>query len=365
MKNIDNNLEKRVKKLEQKYKEFIKTLELKNNEITKLKDEINNLSVSINEMKNKKRISFKGLINKYIPVDSKARMILRLALYMSLHPIRAVSLICKVKKFDLHFGDHVADIMYLQNGKIDFKIYKKPMVSIIIPVYNQLTFTYKCLKSIMKYTKDVSYEVIIADDVSSDGTKVLSKYVNGIKIVRNKKNYGFLKNCNNASNYANGKYILFLNNDTKVTENWLNSLVELIESDKSIGMVGSKLVYPDGRLQEAGGIIFNDGSGCNYGKFDDPSKPEYNYVRDVDYISGASIMISKELWEKIGRFDERYAPAYCEDSDLAFEVRKAGFRVVYQPKSVVVHFEGVSNGTDVTSTSGLKHYQVLNNEKLK
>ena len=239
-----------------------------------------------------------------------------------------------------------------------------PTVSIVIPVYNQIHYTYACLLSILENTKDVTYEIIIADDVSTDATKELSLYAENLVICRNKTNQGFLRNCNQAAKAARGKYVMFLNNDTQVTPGWLSSLVNLIESDPTIGMVGSKLVYPDGRLQEAGGIIWSDGSGWNYGRLDDPEKPEYNYVKDVDYISGAAILLSTDLWKQIGGFDELFAPAYCEDSDLAFEVRKAGYRVVYQPLSKVIHFEGVSNGTDVNGT-GLKRYQVENSRKLK
>jgi len=244
---------------------------------------------------------------------------------------------------------------------LNFPIVHTPLVSIVIPVYNQFDFTYKCLKSILENTDTVAYEIIIADDVSSDETLNLAAYVKNITIVRNKKNLGFLLNCNHAAKFAKGSYIHFLNNDTQVQKEWLSSLVTLIESNEKIGMVGSKLVYPDGRLQEAGGIIWKDASGWNYGRLDDPMKPEYNYVKEVDYISGASIMIRKSLWEEIGGFDRRYVPAYYEDADLAFEVRKRKYQVMYEPKSVVVHFEGISNGID--TQSGIKHYQVKNHEK--
>ena len=240
------------------------------------------------------------------------------------------------------------------------------LVSIVLPAYNQVAYTYACIRSIIENTdyEETPYEVILADDVSTDATKDIGRFIKGLVISRSEENQGFLKNCNRAAKLARGRYIFFLNNDTKVKKGWLKSLTDMMEADESIGLCGSKLVYPDGRLQEAGGIIWSDASGWNYGRMDDPEKPEYNYVKDVDYISGAAIMIRRSLWEEIGGFDERYAPAYCEDSDLCFEVRKHGKRVVYQPRSVVVHFEGISNGTDVEG-SGLKRYQKINNEKFR
>ncbi len=245
--------------------------------------------------------------------------------------------------------------------KLSFVYSSHPLVSIIIPVYNQWKYTYSCLCSILQNTAGIEYEIIIADDGSTDETSHIEDYAENVIAIRNTKNLGFLLNCNHAAKQARGKYIMFLNNDTNVQKDWLRYLVELIEKDSKIGMVGSKLVYADGRLQEAGGIIWKDASGWNYGRLDDPEKPEYNYVKEVDYISGASIMIRADLWYKIGGFDERFAPAYCEDSDLAFEVRKHGYKVMFQPKSVVVHFEGISHGTD--TGTGIKSYQVKNRER--
>lgn len=233
-----------------------------------------------------------------------------------------------------------------------------PMVSIIIPVYNQFPYTYNCLKSIAQHSGDVPYEVIIADDCSTDLTVKIEEIVSGIRLIRNEENLRFLRNCNKAAKEAKGKYILFLNNDTQVTENWLQPLIKLPEEREDIGMTGSKLIYPDGRLQEAGGIVWQDGSAWNYGHGQNPSMPEYSYVKEADYISGAAIMIRRSLWEELGGFDERFAPAYYEDTDLAFQVRKAGFKVIFQPKSVVIHFEGITNGTD--TKTGEKAYQEVN-----
>lgn len=245
--------------------------------------------------------------------------------------------------------------------KLHFVCMDNPQVSIIIPVYNQFDYTYHCLASILKYSKGESYEVIIANDCSTDLTTRINEIVTGITVINNKQNLRFLRNCNNAAGAARGDYILFLNNDTQVQHGWLNALVTTMQSDGEIGMVGAKLVYPDGYLQEAGGIIWKDASAWNYGNRQNPIDSEYNYVHEVDYVSGAALMIKSFLWKEIGGFDERFAPAYCEDSDLAFEVRKHGYKVMFQPQAVVVHFEGISNGTDVTH--GQKRYQIENQKK--
>ncbi len=239
---------------------------------------------------------------------------------------------------------------------------ENPKVSIIIPAYNQWDYTQRCIKSIIHHNKNYGeYEIILADDHSSDETIYAENIFPFLVKSKPLENIGFLRNCNLAANKARGEYLVFLNNDTVVHENWLQALVDIIDNDSSVGLVGSKLVYPDGKLQEAGGIIWRDGSGWNYGRMDDPDKPEYNYVREVDYISGASIMVRASLWNELGGFDERYVPAYYEDTDLAFAVREAGLKVVYTPFSVVTHFEGQSHGTD--ESAGIKKCQFLNNQK--
>lgn len=268
---------------------------------------------------------------------------------------------------DTHFEPIVVQEVPIQKSieeydKIIFPVADPdPKVSIVIPVYNQFNYTYECLKSIVQNTFDVSYEIVLADDCSTDITQNIGEIVENLKVVKTAGNLGFLRNCKNAAKHCRGEYIFFLNNDTQVQDGWLTFLVDLMDNDEKIGLAGSKLVYPDGSLQEAGGIVWNDATAWNYGRLSDPNEPEFNYVKEVDYISGAAIMIRRKLWEEIGGFDERFIPAYCEDSDLAFEVRKHGFKVVYQPKSVVVHFEGKTNGTDIGG--GQKQYQAINQQR--
>jgi len=236
----------------------------------------------------------------------------------------------------------------------------EPLVSIVIPVHNQWEFTYRCLRSLLAAGRGTPYEVILADDDSDDETAELPRFAQNVRIVRDGVRRGFLGNCNRGASAARGDYLVMLNNDTTVELGWLEPLLGVLERDPSVGLVGPKLVYPDGRLQEAGGIIWRDASGWNYGRGDSPEEPEYNYVKEVDYVSGACLMIRNRLWTEIGGFDERFAPAYYEDADLAFEVRALGFKVVYQPLSVTVHFEGASHGRD--PETGVKQNQVRNRE---
>jgi GT2 family glycosyltransferase/glycosyltransferase involved in cell wall biosynthesis len=241
---------------------------------------------------------------------------------------------------------------------IEFPIHEQVEVSIVIPVFNQLRFTQACLASLQEHLETERFEVIVVDDCSTDGTAEAVAQIPGVVYLRNETNCGFIASCNSGAEKARGKYLVFLNNDTLVRDGWLGALVDTFAEEPQAGIVGSKLIYPDGRLQEAGGIIWQDGSGWNYGKFDDAGKPAYNHLREVDYCSAAALMIPKALFHGVGGFDSRYAPAYYEDTDLAFKVRRAGYRVLYQPLSEIIHYEGATGGTDLAS--GTKKHQDIN-----
>jgi FkbM family methyltransferase len=233
-------------------------------------------------------------------------------------------------------------------------------VSIIVPVYNKWNLTRACLTSVVQTSvgSGVSYEVILADDGSVDETQQAADIFPGLRVARTPKNVGFLRNCNNAGKQARGRHILLLNNDTVVLPGWLEALYRTIQQDPSIAIVGSKLLYPDGYIQEAGGGLLSNADGVSIGRWlwvgerNFPVRrrePLFNIERETDYISGASILVRKSFWDSIGGFDERYQNAYCEDSDLAMTARSKGLRVVYQPASEVIHFEHQSYSEQVSA----------------
>ena len=232
-----------------------------------------------------------------------------------------------------------------------------PAVSIVIPCYNNWELSKQCIASILCDSSTSAFEIIVADDFSIDETRFCDKSYPFL--IRNcgTENHGFTRNCNNAAIKARGEFLIFLNNDTLVHDGWRDAIVAPLKASSDIGLVGSKLLFPDGKLQEAGGVVFSDGSGWNYGRGDDPTLPQYNYVRETDYVSGASIALRTATWKSLGGFDERYCPAYYEDTDLAFRVRESGLKVLYEPNSVVTHIEGASHGTD---ESGIKRHQEIN-----
>jgi len=228
---------------------------------------------------------------------------------------------------------------------LGFPYVDEPQVSIIIPVFNNWKYTFFCLKALQANSgNSISYEVIIADDCSTDETPTMLPRIKGVMIIRNIDNLGFLKNCNSAASRARGRYLIFLNNDTEVQNGWLEALASVFDRFERVGIVGGKLVYLNGQLQEAGTVILQNGWGLAYGRLAEATAYEYNYIKEVDCIIGACFMIENNLFLSLGGFDERYAPAQYEEFDLDFSVRAAGFKVMYQPKAVIVHHESVSSG---------------------
>jgi GT2 family glycosyltransferase len=238
-----------------------------------------------------------------------------------------------------------------------------PEYSIVIPVYGQHLHTFSCLESIAKHTSPGTYEVLIVDDCSAQPAATVLAAVRGPRWVRNTENCGFLRTANRGVSLARAGYVVLLNNDTLVTAGWLKALREVLDHQPDAAVVGAKLVYPDGTLQEAGGIIWRDGTGWNYGRGDDASDPRYNYVRSVDYCSAACWLFQREFFASMHGFEEAYAPAYYEDTDFAFRVRAAGKRVYYQPAATIVHFEGASCGRD--ESAGIKQHQAVNRKNFR
>ncbi len=214
----------------------------------------------------------------------------------------------------------------------------KPDVSIILPVFNNIKLTLECLLSIAQYVEPTTtFEVIVADDASTDETAEIIRSIANIRYTRSKTNLGFLRNCNRALAEVNGDYVLYLNNDVQVTAGWLGALLATFNSHKNVGAVGPRFVYPSGHLQEAGGAFMPDGTSAMIGINEDPALPRYSYIRRVDYVSGACLLLPTTLAKTVGGFSEEFLPCYCEDADLCLSVRDAGYDIYYNPGVTIIH----------------------------
>jgi len=240
-----------------------------------------------------------------------------------------------------------------------------PRVSIVIPVYNQVDFTLLCLQAIEESQRHNStpFEVVVVDNASTDDTPLLLHSLSGdVRTLRNERNLGFGDACNQGAAQSRTEYVLFLNNDTAVCGDWLDVLVAAMDEDPRRGAAQPKLLYPDGSLNDAGGLVFRDGRAAVYGKGSPhPDAPAFNVRRAPDYASGACLVVRREAFEEVGGFDSRYAPAYYEDTDLSFALRSKGWTLLYEPAAVVIHVEGGTAGLD--ETSGFKAHQPLNRLK--
>jgi GT2 family glycosyltransferase len=239
-----------------------------------------------------------------------------------------------------------------------------PQVSVLIPVHNHWAITLNALRSLVAMANGTSFEVIVADDASTDATTQLGRQLPWMRIWRSEQNQGFLDTCNGAAELARGEMLLLLNNDTLVGDHALDRLAESFQIHPDAGVVGGAFWGVDGLPQEVGGIVWASGQMWNHGRgFPAEQWFALGYERQCDTVSGCGLAIRTQLWQQLGGFDRRYCPAYCEDTDLCLRVREAGQSVWVQPAARILHLEGLSHSR--RTDQGLKQHQVRNLQLLK
>ncbi|MAM12766.1 MAG: hypothetical protein CML23_20420 [Rhizobiaceae bacterium] len=227
---------------------------------------------------------------------------------------------------------------FLETDKrIELPSTEKPLVSIVVVLFNSAELTYPFLLS-LRQAMTVPAEVIIVDNASTDRTRELLSRVDGAKIVLNDENEHFLRGSRRGAALAQGEFLLLVNNDTVLPSDCLEIATANFE-DPGTGVVGAKIILPDGSLQEAGSVIWSDGTCVGYGRGQNPNSPAFQFRREVHYCSGAFMMLRRSLYLELGGFDERYAPAYYEETDLCMKIRAAGYKVIYDPRIAIEHYE--------------------------
>ena len=247
---------------------------------------------------------------------------------------------------------------FREDSKLHFLPAKKPKVTILLILWNQAELTLACLEALQEQD-DGSWEVLIIDNAFTDKTHDLLKTLSGVKVIYNDKNIGFLQAVNQGALQAKGHYLLLLNNDAVVQKGSIRRAINTIESSNDIGAVGGRVILPHGLLQEAGSIIWQEGTCLGYARNRIPQDNCVMFMRDVDYCSGVFLLTKTKLFCDMGGFDLRYVPAYYEESDYCVRLWKNGLRVVYDPFVVLDHYEF---GSSATSSQAM---QLMHNNQLK
>jgi GT2 family glycosyltransferase/SAM-dependent methyltransferase len=228
------------------------------------------------------------------------------------------------------------------DDRVAFPETESPAVSIILVFYNKAHLSLLCLDSILE-NADVSYEVVIVNNCSSDETNSLLERIGGATVINNSANLGFGDAGMQGAEQALGEYLCFLNNDALLQPHALSSALASFREGLKVGVVGGKILLANGALQEAGSMIWSDGSALGYGRGDDPNLPQYEFRRPVDYCSGAFLITTRSLFRQLGGFNRMFSPAYYEDTDYCMAVWEAGYRVLYEPTAVIRHYESASS----------------------
>ena len=244
-------------------------------------------------------------------------------------------------------------------------------LSIIIVSYNTKDLLEDCLLSIYEQTQELEYEVIVVDNNSTDGSQemVCQKFTH-TKLITNKKNEGFSKANNIGYSYSNGNTLIFLNSDTKIKHNAFKLLNGYLDANQSVGVAGPKILSSTNEPTSSYQKFFNARSlilGSRYFKplFNVDKyrlnyvDPDFNRIREVDWVSGACLAIKKKVFEKAGRWDENYF-FYFEDMDLCYQVKKLGMKVVFFPDAQILHYFGKSTrkggSVDAIRINSMKYY---------
>jgi GT2 family glycosyltransferase len=221
----------------------------------------------------------------------------------------------------------------------------RPPVTVVMPVFNKVAYTQACLEAYFANTPTGWPELMIVDNASSDETGALLAGLGPeVTVVTNETNRGFARACNQLAAMAGGQYVVFLNNDTLPFPGWLEALVAEAEADAAIGIVGSKLIYPQNGLIQHAGVVLGRGE-APYHVYRNlrVGHGNVNVRRDFDMVTGACLLVRKTMLDAIGGFDEGYVNGY-EDVDLCLRARANGWTVRYTPHSILYHFESVSEG---------------------